>query len=243
MVDEIQCFDECLKKILIMAQAFTISHNHIDYPTTIKLVKDDKIVTATVCRYLEATNAILRFLGFVEKETGIIAGGDIWLSNKVAYSRTLVQGFLAALVSMKKGGDRPGMAFSLRYSVDIRVYDHSLVISNGRAANPQSQKHIKDQDFSRMTPDAMSKGWHCPSIEYPAIHVPGTQWHKYFGNLDRDSVGPRAAIFDAEEKESVRVRFPDVAICIEKEMRAVFAEFQGYFHRVSTSLSSWDSSE
>lgn len=221
-----------------MAQAFTISHNHIDYPTTIKLVNDEKIVTATVCRYLEATNAILRFLKFVEKETGIVAGGDIWLSNKVAYSRTLVQGFLTALVSMKAGADRPGMVFSMRYSVDIRVYDHSLVISNGRTRNPRLERGIKDQDFGRMTPDAVRKGWHCPSIDFPAIQVPGTQWHKYFGNLDRDEVGPRAAIFDGEEKERVRVRFPEVAVRIEKEMRAGFAEFQGYFHRVSTSLSS-----
>lgn len=226
-----------------MAQAFTISHNHIDYPTTIKLVKNEKIVTATVCRYLEATNAILRFLKFVEKETGIVAGGDIWLSNKVAYSRSLVQGFLTALVSMKMGADRPGMAFSLRYSLDIRVYDQSLVIANGRTRNPRLERDIKDQDFSRMTPDAVRTGWHCPSIDFPAIHVPGTQWHKYFGNLDRDNVGPRAAIFDGEEKERVRVHFPEVAVRIEQEMRAGFAEFQGYFHRVSTSLSSLDSSQ
>ncbi|KAK1826507.1 hypothetical protein QBC39DRAFT_364222 [Podospora conica] len=231
LVDEIQCFDECLKKILIMAEAFTVSHTNIDYPATLKLVKDDKIVTATVCRYLEATNAILRFLAFVEKETGILAGGDIWLTHKIANSRVIVQNFLTALVAQRKGEDRPGMAFSLRYSVDIRVYDHSLVISNGRTQDAQSQKLIKDQDFSRMELAAVKEGWHCPSIEYPAIHVPGTQWHKYFGNLNRDDIGPRTAIFDGEEKQVVRVRFPAVAIRLEQEMRAVFTEFQGYFHR------------
>jgi hypothetical protein len=95
---------------------------------------------------------MLRFLKFMEKETGLCSGGDIWLNNKIAFSPHLVQDPPRSPILSRRGGERAGMAFRLKYREDIRIYDQSLVVSNDPHRNIQAQGTKSDMEFSEMTP-------------------------------------------------------------------------------------------
>ncbi|KAK4445840.1 hypothetical protein QBC34DRAFT_441261, partial [Podospora aff. communis PSN243] len=114
LTEDIECFDQCNRKRFCMAETFLATHNMLEVPTTTQSLNDND-VAKTNCIFLESTNAMLRFLKFMEKETGLCSGGDIWLNNKIAFSRHLVQDPPRSPIPSRRGGERAGMAFRLKY--------------------------------------------------------------------------------------------------------------------------------
>ncbi|KAK4452818.1 hypothetical protein QBC34DRAFT_435175 [Podospora aff. communis PSN243] len=200
-------------------------------PTTVFAV-DVTQVTRTVCQLLESSNAIIGYLCQLERETGISGGGDPLLRNKVQVGRNLVRVLMHALVCHEFASQKPGMDFCLRYRRDTRVIDGCVMLRNEpaeSASSPSLDMGLSDREFRNLDPTKIKEKWHFPGVLHPVVHVPGTQWHKYFGNLTVQDPN-QASLFRGKRQPRQELQVTTTAATLMKAMGRKYAGYRNLFH-------------
>ena len=233
LAKEIEIFDNCIGDILEHAQVFTVTSSIVPEPTSTVIVEVEHL-GKTAFDLVWSSNAILEYLNFQKKETGLASGGDPWLKKKVKAGQQLVQNFLETLILYKKSVDRPGADLFMKYFHDIRLLDGAIVVSNRMTRTwltPAPHGHILDVEFSERHHEDIMKKWHFPHPHHPAPQVPGSPWHKYFGNIQFGSLS-RPILFRGDPQWEVRISFPQVSMNMEREIQMTYGEYRRMFSQV-----------
>ena len=143
---------------------------------------DEKKVIKAACHIIESTNTILNFLSFLEKKRGLPAGGDQRLQQAAYKGQQFAMRLLRSLTIHKAAQEIPGKEFGLVYGKEVYVLDgHPL---------RKSEEDVLGQ--------AVGVNWHLDHAQHPLRRVPGTPWHKFFGNVEVEG-NKRLHLFDDDD--------------------------------------------
>jgi len=198
------------------------------------LIVDEAQLTKSICRFIESSNAIIGHLDCLEEDTGIPSGGDPALKSRVEFGRFLMLTLMHSLVCHTVATQRPGMEFGLRYRHDTRVVEGSVMLRNGvsnRMITSNQDAALPDHQFRTLHPDYISRNWHFTGVLHPVVHVPGTQWHKYLGNL-AVRFPNQALLFRGEAQPRIEVYFPTVGANLMGELGNTYLEYRQHFEEV-----------
>ncbi|KAK3954994.1 putative mat-A2 protein [Pseudoneurospora amorphoporcata] len=139
---------------------------------------ESKIIKAA-CRIIESTNTILNFLSFLEKKRGMPSGGDQRLQQAAYKGQQFALRLLRSLTIHKDAQEIPGKEFGMTYGKEVYMLDG----------------HILRRSKREVVGQAGGVNWHVDHTHHPLRRVPGTPWHKFFGNLEVDD-DQRLHLFD-----------------------------------------------
>ncbi|KAL1840344.1 hypothetical protein VTJ49DRAFT_558 [Mycothermus thermophilus] len=176
LAKEIKEFEEVFNEIMEITNVFLASTDQITQSPSLVIV-DRPSVVKTVCQFLASSNGILDFLDFQENQTGFKA--DIALENKVKDTQTLVMELLNTLILHHKAETYPGKENGLIYNEDVKVCGQVVLHRNDSA----DQSDVPDPRDEEVDLAKLLQYWHAEHVLHPLRFVPGTPWHKFFGNL------------------------------------------------------------
>lgn len=189
----------------------------------------------TVCRFLALSNGILEFLDFQRKRTCLPGGGDVSLEKQIIEAQKLVQKLLQAILLHKKAESFPGKEMGFVHDRDVKVFG-GLVFHKNQELDGSD---MPDPTRDNVELDTINQYWHAEDIYRPLRHVPGTHWHKFFGNL---RPGPanlqpgslRPSLFrEAEPQPLFRIFWPTTILWLKTELFGDYENKRLLFERVS----------
>lgn len=228
---EIEMFENSLDDILQTANVFLVATEKIAQSPSLVIV-DQESVVKTVCRFLASSNSILDFLDFQQQRTGLPAGGDSSLEKQVKTAQDLVQGLLRALLLYKKAESYPGKEFGMVYDEDVKVLGGFVLHKNDHADHSDIPDPIQDNvDMGKVI-----RYWHPEHLYHPLRHVPGTPWHKFFGNLLPGPIMRPELFRERKPLPSFTVVFPKTITWLKPELIRDYETNRQLFERVSQLL-------
>ncbi|KAK4125088.1 hypothetical protein N657DRAFT_643898 [Parathielavia appendiculata] len=189
LAKEIEEFENSFEEILQTASVFLVTTERVAQSPSLVII-DQASVVKTVCHFLASSNAILEFLDFQHRRTGLASGGDPSLEQQVKDAQILVQELLNTFILHKKAEHYPGKEMGFIYNEDVMIYGSFLL----HRFHHTEQSEIPDPDDDNVDVGKLVRYWHTDSLFSPLRHVPGTPWHKFFGNL-RPGPLARPALF------------------------------------------------
>ncbi len=193
------------------------------------VIIDQAAVVQTVCQFLVSSNTILEFLDFQRTRTGLAAGGDGSLEKQVKIAQALTQELLGTLVLHRKAESYPGKDSGLTYNEDVKLYGNFLLHKNFDA-DPDDIPNPNDdeEDINKVV-----QYWHTTGVFNPLRHVPGTPWHKFFGNLRPGPLEKPALFRERKPLPFFKVIFPETIFWVKPEVMADYDKYRELFERVS----------
>lgn len=141
-----------------------------------------RLIRLTI-RFMAYSNNILAFLDFHFQQTGLQAGGDTHLEKQVRAMKRFMEAFLAVMVSSGEAADYPGRDLGLTYNKDVKVLQRRIWHLN---ADISEQEDVPSIENASINDVFAGRYWHPLVFSHPLSCVPGSTWHKFFGNVMRD---------------------------------------------------------
>nr|AAC37477.1 mating type protein [Neurospora crassa] len=179
---------------------------------------DERRIIKTSCCIIESTNTILNFLSFLEKNRGLPFGGDQRLQQAAYKGQQFAFRLLRSLTLHKAAQEVPGKDFGLVYGKDVYVL-------NG---------HILHRSKQEIVGQAGGRNWHVDHTLHPLRRVPGTPWHKFFGNLEVGDDKQLRLFDDDAAVDSYRVGPQKFFVVIPETAEFYFGRSQQQHQRVAT---------
>ncbi|KAK3336974.1 hypothetical protein B0T19DRAFT_396654 [Cercophora scortea] len=170
--------------------------------------------------FIEVSNNILEYLELVKKNTGLPSGGDFALETHVKNSQHVVSALLQTYITQKKADRIPGKDVGLQYGHSIKLAGSHVLHKHFNASN----------GLVILNPDDSTDLWHVDRLHHPLRRVPGTPWHKYFGNIQNDMnefLPP--ALFDGKRKEQVIIDMPESTNFIRASLSKEYSKYRNAF--------------
>ncbi|KAK4160339.1 hypothetical protein QBC43DRAFT_359679 [Cladorrhinum sp. PSN259] len=181
LAKEIEELESCFRIVLQQIGIFILVTEKHFHSTSITILNANT-VTSLLVRFIGYSNNILGYLDFLELQTGLPSGGDDHLQNKVLAMTCFVEGFLSALIAHSRAVDFPGKDLGLIYNKNVKLLDESVLHRNTNVNNEEGE--LPDiHDPNTNTAAIIRRQFHPEPIGYPLSQVPGTPWHKFFGNI------------------------------------------------------------
>jgi hypothetical protein len=193
------------------------------------VIVDQASVVKTVCQFLASSNAILEFLAFQQRRTGLVSGGDRSLEKQVKDAQALVQELLNTFLLHQKAENYPGKECGLIYNEDIKVFGGFILHKHAHA----DQSDIPDPNDDNEDVGKLVQYWHTESLVHPLRHVPGTPWHKFFGNVKPGPIVNPALFRERKPLPFFKVIFPTTITWLQPELRQDYDRYREMFERVS----------
>ncbi|KAK4223216.1 hypothetical protein QBC38DRAFT_459605 [Podospora fimiseda] len=234
---DIEDLGTCFRQILQLIGIFLlVTQRHIRSRSTSISVVNAELTTSLITQFLGHSNNILGFLDFITQQTGLPSGGDSHLEKQVQAITCFVKGFLEVLVAQARAADTPGKEWSLILNRNIAVYQGKVVHLNAdEIDNGQVRLNLSDPN---MDPFLLIHRFHRDPIGYPLRHVPGTQWHKFFADVQprRNKLLDAVLFRTRKHKRGFRVSIPSTFEFIENDIELLFEGFVDMFE----SLGQWE---
>lgn len=195
------------------------------------VIINQEAVVKTVCHFLASSNTILEFLDFQQHETGLLAGGDSSLEKQVKAAQELVQALLNAFLLHKRAENYPGKELGMLYNEDVKVYGGFVFHKNELAV----YSDIPDPAGDNFDLRKLARYWHPEHIYHPLRRVPGTPWHKFFGNLHPLSIMNPTLFRERKPLPEFTVILPQNITWLIPELFSDYEENRLLFERVSCS--------
>ena len=228
---EIDKFETSFEEILQTASMFLVTTERIANSPSLVII-DQPSVVKTVCHFLAASNAILEFLDFQQRMTGLASGGDESLERQVKEAQLLVKELLTTLLLHKKVETYPGKECGLVYDEDIKVYGGFILHKYGHV----DQSDVPDPDDDDEDVEKLMQYWHTENLVHPLRHVPGTAWHKFFGNLQPGPIVSPELFRERKPQPYFKLMFPTTITWLKPEICRDYDNYREMFERVSSSL-------
>ncbi|KAK3996941.1 hypothetical protein QBC44DRAFT_365126 [Cladorrhinum sp. PSN332] len=226
LAKEIKELDACFRKLLQQISIFLLVTEKHFHSTSVIIVNADT-VTSLCVRFIGYSNNILGFLDFLAQKTGLSSGGDAHLQKQVQAMTSFVKRFLGVLIAHIRAADSPGRELGLIYNKHVSIVDGSVVHRNG---DVDDDEEIIDFSNPNMDPFILLHNFHLEPIGYPLAHVPGTQWHKFFGNISPIRRFQPAELFKAREYENgFVICIPSTLEWIEDDICEQYRSFDEVF--------------
>ncbi|AEO65013.1 uncharacterized protein THITE_2127265 [Thermothielavioides terrestris NRRL 8126] len=224
LAKEIEEFENTFEEILQAASVFLVTTQRVSHAPSLVIV-DEASVIKTVCHFLASSNTILEFLDFQRRKTGLASGGDSSLEKQVKAAQALVAQLLSALLLHMKSETYPGKESGLIYNEDVKIFGGMVFHKNAEA------------DYADI-PDPADDGegllrcisyWHPETLFHPLRHVPGTPWHKFFGNLQVGETGNPALFRKRKSLPAFKVIIPETIEWLVPELRSNYDTYREIF--------------
>jgi len=236
IAQEIKQYEASLMQMASVVTGFTsCADMRIPAEHGVQVPHDDNTIRKAYLYLEESAKTISDYLDYLEQRTGLPAGGDPSLKKKVKRGQLLGKYFLQAVLTKKTLDSRPGMEFGLFIKGDLKIYgDHLL--HRDRDHDPDYDPPIVNgRRFNARWPTRCNgRKWHFDHIYHPLRRVPGTPWHKFFGNLGRGSQEVRYTKLFAPEKDCrIKLVHSEVSWFIKDHFDATYVDYTQIFHDVS----------
>lgn len=170
---------------------------------------------------------ILNFLSFLEKKRGLPSGGDQRLQQAAYKGQQFATRLLRSLTIHKDAQETPGKEFGLVCGKEVHVLGGHIV--------RRSKRDVVGQ--------AGGVNWHVDHTHHPLRRVPGTPWHKFFGNVEVEPNKPLHLFGDFTSPKSDRnghrkfpVIIPETAMFIQDEISSEHQQVATIHTEVSPSM-------
>jgi hypothetical protein len=228
LATEIEQFENSFEEILQTANVFLVTTERVAQSPSLVII-DQVSVVKTVCHFLASSNAILEFLYFQHRRTGLASGGDPSLEKQVKDAQTLVKELLNTFILHKKAEQYPGKECGLVYNEDVKVFGGFLLHKYAHA----EQSEVPDPDDDKVDVSKMIQYWHTESLFHPLRHVPGTPWHKFFGNLKPGPLASPELFRQRKPLPFFNAIIPSTIAWLQPELVADYEKYRELFERVS----------
>ncbi|KAK4032295.1 mat A-2 [Parachaetomium inaequale] len=223
---EIEEFERFFQDILQIANFFLVTTERVADSSRLVIV-DQPTVVKVVCHFLTSSNAILQFLDFQEQKTGLASGGDMSLETQVKEAQALVKELLNTLLLYKKAETYPGKECGLIYNEDIKVYGGYILHKYAHA----DVSYVPDPTDDNEDVGKLVQYWHTENLVHPLRHVPGTPWHKFFGNVKPGPIVSPALFRERKPQPFFRVVFPTTITWLKPEVMRDYDKYRDMFER------------
>jgi hypothetical protein len=193
------------------------------------VIVDQASVVKTVCHFLASSNAILEFLNFQQRKTGLASGGDDSLEKQVKEAQALVKELLNTLLLHKKAETYPGKECGLVYNEDVKVFGSFILHKYGHV----DQDFIPDPTNDNEDVGKLVRYWHTENLVHPLRHVPGTPWHKFFGNVQPGPILSPALFRERKPQPFFTAMHPTTITWLKPEIVHDYDGYREMFERVS----------
>ncbi|KAL2183473.1 hypothetical protein L209DRAFT_767514 [Thermothelomyces heterothallicus CBS 203.75] len=221
---EIEEFEKYFEEVLQIASVFLVTTERVAHSPSLVIV-DQPSVVKTVCHFLASSNAILEFLHFQEKMTGLASGGDVSLETQVNEAQTLVKELLNTLLLHKKAETYPGKECGLVYDEDVKVYGGFILHKYGHA----DESYVPDPTDDNEDVSKLIQYWHTENLVHPLRHVPGNPWHKFFGNVKPGPIAAPALFRKRKPQPSFKVVLPTTITWVKPEIMQDYNKYREMF--------------
>jgi hypothetical protein len=228
LATEIQEFESSFEEILQTVSAFLVATERVAHYSSLVIV-DEEAVVKTICHFLASSNAILEFLAFQQRKTGLASGGDCSLEKQVTDAQTLVQELRNTLILHRKAERFPGKESGLIYHEDVKVYGGFILHKYAHADGSD----IPDPNDDNEDLGRLAQYWHTEGLFHPLRHVPGTPWHKFFGNLQPGGIMTPYLFRERKPLPFFKAIFPETILWLQPELREDYERYREMFERVS----------
>lgn len=231
LAGEIEDFENFFEEILQTTSAFLVATEKIaDSPSLV--IVDQASVVKTICGFLASSNIILEFLDVQHRKTGLAGGGDVSLEKQVKAAQELVQELLGAFILHKKAESYPGKEMGMIYNEDVKLFGGFVLHKNDYAA----EGDIPDPGQDESELGNLARYWHSEHVYHPFRHVPGTHWHKFFGNLQPGPILRPALFRERKPLPFFTVILPRSMIWLKTELFGDYESKRLLFEVVSLAL-------
>ena len=225
---EIEDFENCFEELLQIASVFLVMTERVEDSPSLVII-DQGSVVKTICHFLVSSNTILEFLDFQRTRTRLASGGDASLEKQVKTAQALVVELLKTFVLHRKAESYPGKISGLVYNEDVRLFGDFLLHKNFDAEpSDVPDPNNEEEDIVKVV-----QYWHTEAVFSPLRHIPGTHWHKFFGNLRPGPLARPNLFRERKQLPSFKVIFPETISWLQPEVMADYDKYRELFERVS----------
>ncbi|KAK4233448.1 hypothetical protein C8A03DRAFT_38840 [Achaetomium macrosporum] len=224
LATEIEEFENTFEQILQTTNAFLAATESAGTVPSFVIIDQDSVVKI-VCQFLASSNTILEFLDFQEKKTGLASGGDSSLEKQVKAAQALVEQLLTTLRLHEKAESYPGKEFGFVYNEDVKLFGDVIL-----------HKHLHVDPINAPDPnlemplDRLREYWHVEeNVFSPLRQVPGTDWHKFFGNLQTGPLGNLVLFRERKAPAYFKVMFPETIDWLMPEIESQYDKYREVF--------------
>ncbi|KAK4154862.1 hypothetical protein C8A00DRAFT_14038 [Chaetomidium leptoderma] len=226
LATEIQGFENSFDEILQTASVFLVTTERVAHSSSLVVV-DQASVVKTICHFLASSNAILEFLDFQQHNTGLASGGDCSLERQVKEAQALVGELLNTFLLHKRAETYPGRECGLIYNEDVKIFSGFLLHKYGHAdENDIPDPLDEDVDMGKLV-----RYWHTEGVFHPLRHVPGTPWHKFFGNIKPGPIMSPELFRERKPQPFFKVIFPKTITWLQPEVMGDYEKYRELFER------------
>jgi hypothetical protein len=228
IAEEIEAFERCFDEVLQTATAFLEATEDFQEDIFLLFSEDDALLNL-LCHFTALSNGILEFLDFQAQQTGLPSGVDISLESQVKAAQAFVEKFLQTFLLFKRAEGYPGKEIGMLPKEDVMIFGGAVFHRHNRVIPINApDPHRVDVSASRA-----AKYWHGEHLFHPLRHVPGTQWHKYFGNLQPGPKYIPALFREKNQQPNFIVVFPTTLGFLVDETGTEYEKYRQYFENVS----------
>lgn len=223
----IEDFENCFDEILQTASVLLVATEKAGQSPSLVIIDEDSVVRV-LCQFIATSNTILEFLDFQTRRTGLPSGGDASLENQVKAAQVLVKELLRTLLLHKKADSYPGKEMGMIYNEDVKFFSGFVLHKHEYADN----RNIPDPNQDNVHLGMVVDYWHPENIYHPLRHVPGNQWHKYFGNIQPGPILGPALFRERKPQPSFTVVFPTSISWLTAELASEYDTSRQRFENV-----------
>ncbi|KAL2136849.1 hypothetical protein VTI74DRAFT_1063 [Chaetomium olivicolor] len=137
----------------------------------------------------------------------------------------VVQKFLCALLLYKRAENYPGKENGLLYNEDVKILGGFVLHKHAYVdASDVPDPNDDNEDMGKLI-----QYWHTESIFHPVRHVPGTPWHKFFGNLKPGPIMSPALFRERKQLPFFRMLFPKTITWLQPELMSDYDKYRHSF--------------
>ncbi|KAK4233097.1 hypothetical protein C8A03DRAFT_48248 [Achaetomium macrosporum] len=164
-----------------------------------------------------------------EQKTGLTSGGDVSLNIQVKEAQALVKELLNTLLLHKKADNYPGKECGLVYNEDIKVCGEFILHRYAHV----DESYVPDPTDDNEDVGNLVQYWHTENLVHPLRHVPGTPWHKFFGNFEPGLIIGPALFRECKPRPFFRVILPTIITWMKLEIIGDYGKYRQMFERAS----------
>ncbi|KAK0723742.1 sporulation minus regulator 1 [Apiosordaria backusii] len=220
---EIQQFEKSFDEIIQQTGVFlATTEQHFMSPSLV--VTDEDLLIRHLCGFLVSKLSIEGFLAFHQQTIQRTSGGDTSLAKQVKAATVFVQELLVTLICHKEAADYPGKHLGMMGDQEVKYFGGTIFHLNPHIGPDDELPEIDDvyEDI-----DELTNYYHAEKLSHPLRQLPGTPWHKFFGNF------PETRVHDAPETSLFREnpRHEDLTLSIPGTILFLIPEFRREYKR------------
>lgn len=154
------------------------------------------------------------------------------MEKQVKDAHALVQELLNTFLLHQKAETYPGKECGLIYNEDVKIFGGFVLHKYGHA----DQSDIPDPNDDNEDVGKLVQYWHTEALFHPLRHVPGTPWHKFFGNVQPGPVVNPVLFRERKPLPFFKAIFPTTITWLQPELRHDYDRYREMFERVSHSF-------